>query len=244
MNSFSWITRSSFAWVSIGMLPISSKKIEPLSASSNSPFLLATAPVKAPRTWPKRLLSSRSAGIEPELTVTNGPPRAPRVVVDGLGHQLLARAALAEHEDVALRRRREPDELEDLLHRLALADDVVEGEALPELLLERAVLGREPPLLQPLADGEQHLLVLERLGDVVERPLAHGLDGALDRRVGGDDHHHQVGVVLADLPQHLQAVHAGEHEVEQDQVDLLALQHGERLLAGGGGRAGRAPPCG
>ncbi len=55
------------------MLPISSKKIEPPEAASNSPFLLATAPVKAPLTWPNRLLSSRSGGIEPELTVTKGP---------------------------------------------------------------------------------------------------------------------------------------------------------------------------
>ena len=48
MNSFSWITRSSFAWVSRWMLPISSKKIEPPSATSKSPRLLAIAPVKAP----------------------------------------------------------------------------------------------------------------------------------------------------------------------------------------------------
>ena len=134
MNSFSWITRSSLAWVSSGMLPISSKKIEPPLAISNRPFLLAMAPVKAPLTWPKRLLSSRSAGIEPELTVTNGPCGAARVVVDGLGHQLLAGAALAQDQDVALGRRGELDQLVDLLHRLALADDVVEAEALAELL--------------------------------------------------------------------------------------------------------------
>ena len=74
MNSFSWIRRSSFAWVSRLIVPISSKKIEPPSAASKSPFLFATAPVKAPRTWPKRFDSSRSVGIEPELTVTKGAP--------------------------------------------------------------------------------------------------------------------------------------------------------------------------
>ena len=56
------------------MLPISSKKIEPPSATSNRPFLAAIAPVKAPLTCPKRVDSSRSGGIEPELTVTKGPP--------------------------------------------------------------------------------------------------------------------------------------------------------------------------
>jgi hypothetical protein len=73
MNSRSWITRSSLAWVSTGMLPISSKKIEPPAATSNRPFLFEMAPVKEPLTWPKRFDSSRSAGIEPELTVTKGP---------------------------------------------------------------------------------------------------------------------------------------------------------------------------
>ncbi len=74
MNSFSWRTRRSFACVSIEIVPISSKKIEPLSATSKRPFLLAIAPVKAPLTCPKRLDSSRSVGIEPEFTVTNGAP--------------------------------------------------------------------------------------------------------------------------------------------------------------------------
>ena len=72
MNSRSCITRSSLACVSIGTLPISSKKIVPLSASSNSPFLAATAPVKAPLRWPNRFDSSRSGGRLPEFTVTKG----------------------------------------------------------------------------------------------------------------------------------------------------------------------------
>ena len=40
-----------------------------------------------------------------------------------------------------------------------------------------------------------------------------------------------VGIALADLAQHLHAVHAGQHEVEQDEVDLLALEHRQPLLA-------------
>ena len=73
MNSFSWITRSSLDWVSGGMFPISSKKIVPPWATSNRPFLCDTAPVKAPLTWPNRVLSRSSLGIDPEFTVTNGP---------------------------------------------------------------------------------------------------------------------------------------------------------------------------
>ena len=53
------------------MLPISSKKMLPLSARSNSPFFGYTAPVNAPLTWPNSVDSSRSGGRFPELTVTN-----------------------------------------------------------------------------------------------------------------------------------------------------------------------------
>ena len=72
MNSFSWITRSNFAWVSWCTVPISSKKMLPPSAISNSPFFGEIAPVKAPFTWPNRLLSRSSGGRLPEWTVTNG----------------------------------------------------------------------------------------------------------------------------------------------------------------------------
>ena len=54
------------------MVDISSKKIVPWSATSNRPFFEAMALVNAPFTWPKSCDSSRSTGIEPVLTGTNG----------------------------------------------------------------------------------------------------------------------------------------------------------------------------
>ena len=39
---------------------------------------------------------------------------------------------------------------------------------------------------------------------------------------GGEDQHRHVGVDLAQAAQHLEAVHAGQHDVEQDQVGLAA----------------------
>ena len=116
MNSFSWRTRRSFACVSSEIVPISSKKIEPPSATSKRPFLLAIAPVKAPLTWPKRFDSSRSVGIEPEFTVTNGAPERGGVRVDRPRHELLARAALALDEDRGAGGPGQADELEDFPH--------------------------------------------------------------------------------------------------------------------------------
>ena len=64
---------------------------------------------------------------------------------------------------------------------------------------------------------------LNGFGNVVEGADAHRLDGALDRGVGGDDDHHLLGIAPADLLQNLHARHAGEHQVEQHEVDRLAL---------------------
>ena len=51
---------------------ISSRKIVPPSATSKRPALAATAPVKAPFTWPKSSLSRSASGIAPQLTARNG----------------------------------------------------------------------------------------------------------------------------------------------------------------------------
>jgi hypothetical protein len=57
------------------MSPISSRKIVPPCASSNLPRRSATAPVKAPRTWPNSSLSMSSSGIAAQFTSTKGPLR-------------------------------------------------------------------------------------------------------------------------------------------------------------------------
>ena len=87
------------AWpaVSSGSSPISSRKIVPPSASSKRPGARRRrAPVNAPRSCPKSSLSTRSAGIAPQLTLTSG--RCVRRVlrlVDRARDELLAGARLA-----------------------------------------------------------------------------------------------------------------------------------------------------
>ena len=173
------------------------------------------------------------AGHRPGVHGDERPVAALRVVVDRLGDQLLAGAALAADQDVALGRRGPADQVEHLADRPALADDAVEPLALSQLLLEVAVLGGQATALQALADGEPDLFVLERLGQVVEGALPHRLDRALDGGVGGDHDDDLVRVALADAAHDLPAVHVRQHQVEQHQVDLLLGEHGQRLLARG-----------
>ncbi len=73
-NSCSWSTRSSLTCMAGLMLPTSSRKSEPPSATRKRPREVLTAPVKAPRTCPKSSLSSRPSGSAPEFTLTKGCP--------------------------------------------------------------------------------------------------------------------------------------------------------------------------
>ena len=57
-----------------GSSPISSRKSVPWSAAANAPRRASTAPVNAPRRWPKRTLATSSRAMAPQLSGTNGPP--------------------------------------------------------------------------------------------------------------------------------------------------------------------------
>jgi hypothetical protein len=102
------------------------------------------------------------------------------VVVDGVGDELLAGAVLALDQDVGLARRHALDQLEELLHLLAAADDVGELVLVLQLLLQLDVLGLQLGALDRLLEQGQHAFGVDRLLQEVGRP---GLD-RLDRPAG------------------------------------------------------------
>ena len=59
----------------------------------------STAPVNAPRSWPKSSDSTRFGGTAVQSKTTNGPARARPLLVERLGEHLLARAGLALDDD-------------------------------------------------------------------------------------------------------------------------------------------------
>ena len=67
--------RSSLAWRSSGISPISSRKSVPWSASSKAPLRCRSAPEKAPFSWPKSSLSMSDSGMAAQFTGMNGPSR-------------------------------------------------------------------------------------------------------------------------------------------------------------------------
>ncbi|MEZ5419009.1 MAG: hypothetical protein R2708_16955 [Vicinamibacterales bacterium] len=143
-----------------------------------------------------------------------------RVAVDGPGHELLARAALARDEYRRPAGGGLDDQVEHLPHLRAAADDarelVVAGL---QALLEREVLGDEAAPLDGVVQHDEDLVVLERLRDVVEGAPLHGAHGGLHRRVGRDHDHGQFVVDGPNGVEHLQPVHAGHHQVDDDGID-------------------------
>ena len=68
-------TRRIFAWRSTRRVAISSRNRVPRCASSNFPSFRATAPVKAPFSWPKSSDSMRVSEIAATFTGMNGSSR-------------------------------------------------------------------------------------------------------------------------------------------------------------------------
>ena len=103
-----------------------------------------------------------------------------------------------------------------------------------QVLAQRHVLGDQLAPLDRVLQDDQHLVVLERLGDVVERALLHRRDRAFHRRVGGDHQDRQFLVVLLQLVEDLQPVDAGHHHVDDDGIERQRLGEVEAFLAGRG----------
>ena len=101
----------------------------------------------------------------------NGPFGALAVVVERVGDQLLAGAVLALDQDVGVAAGDALDQLEHLVHLLALADDVAEAELVLDLLLEQQVLAEQvAPLDGPLEHREQRVGVDRLLDEARSAP--------------------------------------------------------------------------
>ena len=150
-NSPSCSTCSSLACSAGRISPISSRNIVPWFANSNLPGFCWIAPVNAPRSKPNSSDSSSSVGSAAQFTFTNGLSRRERASVDRAGDELLAGAALAadQHGDVGVRDAL--DQLADLGHALAVAEEHRYFDCCCELLAQRRDLARELPLLERAA---------------------------------------------------------------------------------------------
>ena len=160
--------------------------------------------------------------------VTPAPRASP---VQRARHEFFARATLAGDEHRRLVVGDLGDGPEDVLHGLALGQDLLELVLFADLLAQRAILAPQGFALLCLAQGEDDLVVLERLLHVVVRTGLDRLERVVDIAVRA--HHDHRCFVSFGLqrrqqiePPHLRHAHVGEHDVGSKSVD-----QSQRLLA-------------
>ena len=147
--------------------------------------------------------------------------------------QLLAGAALAKDQH---RRRQFGDlvhQIDDVAGDLAVADDELALALVGHLRRQRHHL---PIQVLPLA-GVPHerpqLVVVEVFGDVVVGAMLHRLHGGFDIGDRRDHDDLDQAVVLFDDAQHFEAADARQPDIEQNQVDVFAIENGKGRFAAG-----------
>src|SRR5262249_10542327 len=157
---------------------------------------------------------------------------APRAaLMNGARDDFLARTRFARDQDRAARRRDRLEQLEQQLHRPALADDSLEAVPLFELRTQVRVLGFQPPLLERGIEHVQQLVDLKRLADEVPRAALDRFDSIFNSAEAGDDDRDAVRIALDRGFDDGGAVDAGEAEVRDDDIEREICELGDRRLA-------------
>jgi hypothetical protein len=158
-----------------------------------------------------------------------GAVRALRRAVDRARDELFAGAGLAGDQYAHAGRGDFGDLFFDASDRLRLTDHLFVAAL---LRFERADFGGERAALDRVLDGDQHALARERLLEKVGGAGGHRADRFFERGVTADHHHRDLVVVFADLLERGEPVHAGEADVEHDQIDRGRREAREQLFGG------------
>ena len=149
----------------------------------------------------------------------NGPLRAAAADVDRVGDQLLADAVLALDQDVGVALGNRLDQLEQLAHLLALADDVREGVLIAHLLLQPLVLrALDLQIGGAIEDRDDAGGIEIGFLEEVERAGLPRFERARDRADAADHDHLRRFVDRLQLPQQRDAVDVRQHEIDQHDV--------------------------
>ena len=171
------------------------------------------------------------------IDVHEGPIAAWPGLVEELGHQVLTGAGLPQEQD---RRGRSSGPGAERTEALRLAAELDDARVLSEepqalqtlsLALPGVLQGAlQLALGEDLIDGEQQLLQIDGLLQVIRGAQLHGQDRVLDLAVGGEHQdRHGAAAALADLAQEVEPGAVRQAHVEQDRVRLRAHQQAPRV---------------
>ena len=211
----------------------------PAASSRTVPSFLRSAPVNAPLSCPNSSDSSSASGIAPQSSATNGRARRPLSRWIACATTSLPVPVSPEHEHGESRGRDGGDLLDhgaDLRAGAHLRGESRVADPAPELadlLAQRAGLERA-------SHGDDDLVVIEWLGQVVERAEPDRADRGLDVIVGGQHHDRRHGIRGAQPLEHLESVEVGQVKIEDDHV--RGVGGGPREPRGAVGRGRTSKP--
>ena len=152
--------------------------------------------------------------------------------MNGLGDEFLAGAAFAADEHGGAGGGDLGDEIEQLLHAVALADDTREIEALFERALELEVFFAQPARLDGLRDLREELIIGPGFGDVIHGTALEGGAGHVNGAVRGDEHDGEMRVAAANFLEQIESVAVGQAHVEEQEVEGMLFELGKSGFAG------------
>ena len=155
--------------------------------------------------------------------------RVGSVGVDGARHQLLAGAALAQHQNGMRALGHLGEDAVELLHLHRAADHGAQPLGKPQTLakLSRGHIGQVAGRRAVQHGGE--LVHRKRFGQVVRSAATHRFHGGIHRARCGHRDHRSLRVEELDLGDHLQAEAGPRREVDQQDVRGTAAKQGARL---------------
>ena len=141
------------------------------------------------------------------------------VLMNGIGDQLLAGAALSQNQRGRIRSCDQFDFLEHRSHLVVRAENAPEAELVFQCLLEILILSPQRHHTACTLDDQQQFIHLKRFGNVVEGAKLHRTDRRLHRSVGRNHHDLRLGRLLFGRSQHRQAICAGQPEIGDHQIE-------------------------
>ncbi len=150
------------------------------------------------------------------------------VVVDGQGHQLLARAGLPPDQNGGIRCGGLLDALQDPEHRRAVAYDVLHAVAAENLAAQRLPVTIQRDVVRCAVHHQRKLGPVERLLQVGAGPGSHGIHCVGGAALVGDDDHLCLRVTCTCSPYHLPSAPPAHREVRDDDLEGARA----RLLGG------------
>ena len=153
--------------------------------------------------------------------------------MDGVGHQFFPRSRFAVNQHPAVGRRHEQNLLAQRFHGDAFPFD---HAARGKLFFELTVFLLHLPGIDGMLDQGERLIDGERLFEKVVSPQFGGAHRGFDGAVARDHDDFGSIVEVTDLVQSFQAVHPGQPDVKQHDVEGTFAQSLQAALATVGGR--------